>query len=301
MYVLNREARGYHRILSLMQMIGLHDRLTLRLLPTRYGVRIASQNPDLPLGEDNLIARAARAFMSCYGIRTGLQVELDKKIPIGAGLGGGSSDAAATLRGLCRLYCLNRPRMELMELGRMLGSDVPFFFGGPTAWVAGTGNEIYPVQWGNSFWAVLVNPGFEVSTAWAYSEADRVRSETLVGRKRSLKKMGLTLGRNRLKIVSRTRTAFPLTRRSFSLHNDLEAITIRRYPVIETIKEDLCSSGAKGVMMSGSGPTVFGLFPDRSSALSAAGALRKAGRGGRSNGQRGWKIWAVRLLERPPV
>jgi len=300
LYVLERQPNGYHRILSLMQMVNLHDRLKLTRRPKREGIRIVTRNRALPLGEDNLITRAARAFMKRYGIETGLRVELDKKIPIGAGLGGGSSDAAATLQGLTRLFGKSPSRMELSALSRSLGSDIPFFFGGPAAWVSGIGNEVAPVRGGKNFWAVLVNPGFEVSTAWAYSELDRLRSGTPLSRKAGIEKIKLTLKGNRNKIPSRKSKAFPLTNRSLSLHNDLEVITIRRYPVIEVIKDRLRSLGARGVLMSGSGPTVFGLFSEGSSAYSAAGVLRRESAAGGMDRNGPWIIRAARLLDRPP-
>jgi 4-diphosphocytidyl-2-C-methyl-D-erythritol kinase len=300
LYVLERQSTGYHRIISLMQMVNLHDRLILTRRPVRDGIRIVTRNRNLPLGEDNLIVRAARAFMKQYGVETGLRIELDKKIPIGAGLGGGSSDAAATLQGLSRLCRVALSRPELAALGQTLGSDLPFFFGGPTAWVSGIGNEIDPIRAGGKRWAVLVNPGFEVSTAWVYSELDRHRSGTPVSRKTTFKKLKLTLEGDRHKISSRTSKAFPLMKRSFSLHNDLEVITIRRYPVIETIKGRLRSLGAQGVLMSGSGPTVFGLFTDGSSAYSAATVLRREGKTGGMNRNGAWIIRVARLLDRSP-
>lgn len=307
LYVLERQSTGYHRILSLMQMVNLHDRLILTRRPARDRIRIVTRARALPLGEDNLITRAARAFMKRYGVKTGLRIELAKKIPIGAGLGGGSSDAAAVLFGLCRLYRMTPPRTELAALGQALGSDLPFFFGGPTAWVSGIGDEIDPARLGKNLWAVLVNPGFEVSTAWVYSELDRFRSGAparlpagTTPRKTFLKKIRLTLDRNRHKISSRKSKTFPLMKRSFSLHNDLEVITIRRYPVIEIIKERLRSLGAKGVLMSGSGPTVFGLFPDGLSARSAAAVMRREGRAGRPGRNGSWTIRVARLLNRSP-
>jgi 4-diphosphocytidyl-2-C-methyl-D-erythritol kinase len=300
LYVQERQSSGYHRILSLMQMVNLYDRLVLTRRPLRDGIRIVTGNRVIPLGEDNLIVRAARAFMKWHGVETGLRIGLDKNIPVGAGLAGGSSDAAATLLGLCRMHDLTRSRTELAVLGRSLGSDVPFFFEGPTAWVSGIGDEIQPTRLEKNLWAVLVNPGFEVSTAWVYRELDRIRSEASVRSKSLTKKIRLTLGRNRIKIPSRKSKAFPLTERSFSLHNDLEVITIRRYPVIETIKERLLSLGSKGVLMSGSGPTVFGLFPDGSSARSAASVLRREGGEGRWHGSRDWTVHVTHFLPRSP-
>ena len=300
LYVLERHPTRYHEIVSLMQMVDLHDRLSFMLQPIRYGIRIVTRTQTLPLGEDNLIIRAARAFMKRYRVETGLRIELNKKIPIGAGLGGGSSDAAATLHGLCRLHRMTPPDTELAALGRNLGSDIPFFFGGPTAWVSGIGDRIDPTSLGENLWTVLANPGMEVSTAWVYSELDRVRAGGLTRPGTFLKKIGLTSDRNRLKISSRASKAFPLTKRSFPLHNDLEVITIRRYPVIETMKERLCSLGAKGALMSGSGPTVFGLFPDRSSARAAAVILRQDAVKGWAHRRGGWTIWVTRLLNQSP-
>jgi 4-diphosphocytidyl-2-C-methyl-D-erythritol kinase len=300
LYVFNRRSTGFHDILSLMQMVDLCDRLTLTLEPIRYGIRIVTRTQTLPLGEDNLITRAARAFMKHYGVETGLRIQLDKKIPIGAGLGGGSSNAAATLQGLCGLHGMTPPQKELSTLGRNLGSDIPFFFGGPTAWVSGIGEEIRPTSLGENLWAVLANPGIEVSTEWVYSELDRVRAGGLTRQGTFLKKIGLTSDRNRNKISSRASKAFPLTKRSFPLHNDLEVITIRRYPVIETMKERLCSMGAKGALMSGSGTTVFGLFTDRSSAQATAAILRQDAVKGWAHRHGGWTIWVTRLLNRSP-
>jgi 4-diphosphocytidyl-2-C-methyl-D-erythritol kinase len=166
--------------------------------------------------------------------------------------------------------------------------------------VSGIGHEVAPIRAGRKRWAVLVNPGFEVSTAWVYSELDRHRSGTPVSRNSTFNKLKLTLEGNRHKISSRTSKAFLLTERSFSLHNDLEVITIGRYPVIEIIKERLRSLGAKGVLMSGSGPTVFGLFPDGSSAYSAAAVWRREQTAGGMNRNGPWLIRVARLLDRPP-
>jgi len=298
LYVLDRQSSGYHRILSLMQMVNLHDRLILTRRPKRDGIRVVTACRALPRGRKNLIVQAARAFFNRYGIHAGLQIELDKKIPIGAGLGGGSSDAAATLLGLCRLFGLAPVRAELTALGGALGSDVPFFLNGATAWVAGIGDEIYPTRLNRCLWAVLVHPGIEVSTAFTYSELDRVRPKAPPRPVPILKKIRLTLGRKQHRISSRKSQAFQRTKRSPSLHNDLELITIGRYPVIETIKKRLSALGAEGVLMSGSGSTVFGLFSNESSARSAASFFRRLR--GPTSPNRGWRVNVARLLNRPP-
>lgn len=300
LYVLDRQSTGYHSIVSLMQTVDLCDRLALTLRPIRHGIRLLTRSQILPLGRDNLITRAARAFMKRYRLESGLRIELVKNIPIGAGLGGGSSDAAATLHGLFRLHRMAPRHSEIVALGRGLGSDVPFFFAGPTAWVSGTGDRIDPISLGEHPWAVLANPGFEVSTAWVYSELDRYRADASPRPRTFLQKLGLTLDGNRHKITTRASKAFPLTKRSFPLHNDLEVITIGRYPVIETMKERLCSLGAKEALMAGSGPTVFGLFPDRSSAHTAARILRNDSAIGWGPRQGGWRFWVTRLMSRRP-
>jgi 4-diphosphocytidyl-2-C-methyl-D-erythritol kinase len=298
LYVLDRQVSGYHRILSLMQMVNLQDRLKLTRRPKGDGIRVVTTCRDLPWGRKNLIVQAARAFQKRYGIHAGLRIDLDKKIPIGAGLGGGSSDAAATLYGLCRLFRVPPARTELAALGLTLGSDIPFFFSGATAWVTGIGDEIHPTRLERRLWAVLVHPGFKVSTAWAYSELDRIRPKAPSRLVRYPKKIRLTLGRKRHKISSRKTQAFQRTKRSLSLHNDLELITIGRYPVIEMIKERLSALGAEGVLMSGSGSTVFGLFSKEASARSAASVLRRMR--GRSSRNRCWTVNVARLLKRPP-
>jgi 4-diphosphocytidyl-2-C-methyl-D-erythritol kinase len=298
LYVLDRQASGYHRILSVMQMVNLHDRLILTRRPKGDGIRVVTTRRDLPRGRKNLIVQAARAFQKRYGIHAGLQIDLEKKIPIGAGLGGGSSDAAATLYGLCRLFRISPARAELAALGMKLGSDIPFFLNGATAWVTGIGDEIHSTRLERRLWAVLVYPGIEVSTAWTYSEWDRLRPMAPSRPVGYPKKIRLTLGRKRHKISSRKSQTFQRTKRSLSLHNDLELITIGRYPVIETIKERLSALGAEGVLMSGSGSTVFGLFSKESSARSAASILRRMRE--RSSPNRSWTVNVARLLKRPP-
>lgn len=298
LYILGPAPGGYHRILSFIQMVDLQDRLTLSRQPKHSGIRLVVRGRPVPRGMDNLVVQAARSFINRYGIEDGLRIELEKRIPLGAGLGGGSSDAAAVLRGLGHLFSRKPPLAQLMKLGGRLGSDVPFFFRGPAAWVTGRGEAVFPTKSVRSGWIVLINPGFAVSTAWAYKEFDRLQRDRTQDRMTFLTKMGLTSEPDRLKIHFRAPKALPLTKRSFSLHNDLEAITIRRYPVIATIKEQLYSLGASKALMSGSGPTVFGLFPDRPAAEQAAAGLRH--RSGRLKGRQDWAIWVVRLLGRLP-
>ena len=299
LYVLDRRPDGYHRILSLMQMVDLRDGLTLVRRPASEGIRLSALGRSIPAGGENLAVRAARAWMDRYGIESGLRIRLVKKIPVGAGLGGGSGNAAAVLAGLCRMFGLKPSREELAALAQSIGSDVPFFLNGPTAWVSGTGEAVAPAALTEAGWVVLVNPGFEVSTARIYAEYDRAPPPRDPERGAFLEKIGLTLDPEHLRISDRRVKAFPLLKRSFSLQNDLEVITIRRHPVIAAIKERLLFLGAGEALMSGSGPTVFGLFADSVSARRAAVRFR---RGGMKPGgvDRTWTIRVARLLRRPP-
>ncbi len=295
--VVGRRPDGYHDIESVMQMVGLYDDVSVR--PRRRGFEIRVQGADLPSGSGNLVYDAAVAFAKQAGVTAGASIRLIKHIPIGAGLGGGSSDAAATLIALNRLWELRWPRSRLAEVGAVLGSDVPFFFQGPTAWVTGRGERVRRIARPRlageprpSAWAVLVNPGFPVSTRWAFealpsrgapgarsspAAPDRVGSSAIIG---------LT-NHDSVDTIPRLPGAPALV--SCPVENSLELVTVLKYPVIDEMKKRLRDDGASVVLMSGSGPTVFGLFPSRVHAVRAHAGLPHA-----------WKGWVVKLLRRMP-
>lgn len=278
--VLGPREDGYHEILSLMQMVGLYDFLTLR--EERSGIQLMIENAPLPADRSNLVFRAAEALQkdAFQGkVRAkGVSLRLTKNIPIAAGLGGGSSDAAATLIGLNRLWGLRWSRERLAELGATLGSDVPFFLYGPTAWASGRGEQIEPASPGNPGWVVLVNPGISVSTAWVYQEFSR--------------KLGLTKTDRQItinKFIGHMPSIREIFQRSL---NDLEAVTLEAFPQLTQIKKELLSLGGKGVLMSGSGPTLFAYFNEYASAKEAAAAFEK---------RDSVKVWVARLLRRSPI
>lgn len=269
--VLGRRPDGYHDIDSLMQMVGLYD--DVAVAPGRRGLDVFVEGADLPGGPGNLVYDAATALAKAAGVSTGASIRLTKRIPIGAGLGGGSSDAAAALMALSRLWGLRWTRTRLAELGAGLGSDVPFFFFGPTARVTGRGELVArttrPRLVGEprpSEWAVLVNPGFSVSTRWAFER--------------------LTTGGS---IVTIPRLLEAPVSAPCPVENSLESVTASSYPVIEEIKRWLRDAGAGVALMSGSGPTVFGLFSSRAEAVRARVGLPQA-----------WMGWVVKLLRRAP-
>ncbi|HZR45770.1 MAG TPA: 4-(cytidine 5'-diphospho)-2-C-methyl-D-erythritol kinase [Candidatus Manganitrophaceae bacterium] len=280
--ILSRREDGYHNLFSLMQMVGLYDLLTFRR--KRAGIELKVENGSLPSDRSNLIFRAAelaqKEAQRCdgRGASRGVSITLVKKIPIAAGLGGGSSDAAATLIGLNRLWSLQWSRKKLAEMGGRLGSDLPFFFSGPTAWVSGTGEKVEKTAPFLEGWALLVNPGIPVSTRWVYEEY--------------AKKIGLTKRApdiNMVELIARRATLKEILRQPY---NDLEKVTLAAFPHLIQIKRELHDLGGEGVLMSGSGPTLFALFRTRDSAKKAAFSIQKTGL---------TQIWVVRILKRSPL
>jgi 4-diphosphocytidyl-2-C-methyl-D-erythritol kinase len=277
--VLGRRADGYHEILSLMQMVGLYDLLTLR--EEWSDIRLTIENVSLPTDRSNLVFRAAEALQRVAfegeAKPKGVSIRLTKHIPIAAGLGGGSSDAAATLVGLNRLWGLRWSRERLAQLGATLGSDVPFFLYGPTAWASGRGERIERTPPSDAGWMVLVNPGIAVSTAWVYQAFSRKLGLTKTDREITMNKF----------IVYR-----PSIRKIFYRpHNDLEEVTLEAFPQLTQIKKELSNLGGKGVLMSGSGPTLFACFDEYASAKQAAAAFEK---------KDSMKVWVARILRRSP-
>lgn len=258
--VLGRRPDGYHDLESVMQKLALADELSMRRQDG--GISLECSDPALPTGEDNLVWRAARLFLDYTGRPGGVRIRLEKRIPVAAGLGGGSSDAAAVLVGLNRLFVAGLSEEQLAGLGLKLGADVPFFVSPAAAALArGIGERLTPVAGLISGHLLLVNPGFAVSTRWVYEN------------------LALTSGGNPYILAPESG---PLTNgnsdpAALDFHvaasscfvNDLETVTVGRHPVIGEIKQALLDFGARIALMSGSGPTVFGYFPCGSEALAA--------------------------------
>ncbi len=266
--VLGRRPDGYHNVHMLMQMVGLYDEIIVSLCEA--GISVRCDSPAVPSGEGNIAWKAAAAILKRSGGKAGLTVHIKKSIPAAAGLGGGSSNAAAVLTAANVLLRTGLDRTQLAEIGAEIGMDVPFFFYGPTAEAKGRGELLAGTGPLPAFWVLLVNPGFETSTAWVYSQVN----------------LRLTKNVNCNKIAR-------LTVRNIaeSLHNDLESVTAARYPVIGKIEEALKVHGALGARMSGSGPTVFGIYETEVICRAAAASL--AGNG--------WKLYPVESLTASPL
>ncbi|MBE0576287.1 MAG: 4-(cytidine 5'-diphospho)-2-C-methyl-D-erythritol kinase [Desulfuromonadales bacterium] len=251
LHVLGRRDDGYHDLATLMQRIDLQDRLEVAV-SSGSGITVYCPHVALPSGVDNIAARAAKMLLEHLGEECSVAINIDKRTPSAAGLGGGSSDAAAVLQALNDLLGTELPRSEMMALGVRLGADVPFFLYGQTAWATGIGECLQSWPGLPQVTLVLVNPGIVVSTAWVFQN------------------LGLTRTRPTARIPRFPETASDLVH---LLHNDLEVVTCQHHPVITTIKERLIASGADGALMSGSGATVFGVFDDSSRAEHAAHIL----------------------------
>ena len=276
--VTGRRPDGYHDLLTFMQKLELADTLEITLDDQGEGVGMTSTAKDLPLDKGNLVVRAAHAFLSEAGVSVAVDIHLDKQIPIAAGLGGGSSDAAAVLTALNQMTGNPLSPERLQATALSLGADVPFLVSDfAAAWATGVGDQLQETSPLTNCWIVLVNPGFAVSTKWVFesygvmlSERTEKRNGLEAAPQSQTDNLALTtvgnpyiLGREKERTIKIEQC---LSGAETSLYNDLEAITVTQYPGLDEIKNRLLVDGASGALMSGSGPTVFGLFDNEQQA-----------------------------------
>jgi len=269
--VLRRRADGYHEIATVMQAVDLSDRLTLEDAPT---IEVRTSAPGVPTDERNLAYRAAAALQAAAKVERGVRITLDKRIPVAAGLGGGSTDAAAVLAGLNRLWHLQWPLERLEELAIGLGMDVPFFLRGGAALGTGRGERLTAIPSAVPA-LVLVNPRFPVSTAETYGRVTPAMY-TDGGRTRTMAGALARRGPGRV---------------AASLYNGLELAARPGYPQIGQMEAALTAAGALGAMMSGSGPTVFGVARSWEQARQIRNRIARGA----------WECWAVRTLRGPAI
>lgn len=277
-----------------MHMVGLYDRISLT--PARSGIVLRCPgHPDLPRGRKNLAYRAAELLRRDSGLARGVRIVLEKNIPVGAGMGGGSSDAAAVLKGINRLFRLGYSPSDLAVLGARLGSDVPFFLGTACAVASGRGENLIPSPALPKAWVVLANPRLAVSTGWVYNRYSQNRggSGTDGPRRfvRKAKKMltSLSDGNNIIGFHSFGSNACPLP--AWFFRNDLQRITQAEYPVVAEMVREMRALGAHTALMTGSGPTVFGMFADRGEAIRAHRSIIS---------RRSWAAWVTETLKNVP-
>ena len=255
--VTGKRPDGYHDLFSLMCCVSLFDIVFLQF--DTHKILVESSHPNLPLDETNLAHKAAALFFKTLGVEDGVKIIIEKNIPVAAGLGGGSSNAASVLRGLNLHYDYPFSRDQLCALGLRLGADVPFLLHQKPAFAAGIGEKLEAYTSPLPYHVIIVYPGFRVSTAVVFQN------------------LNLRLTKCK-KIITRPflkKTGFDV---SLHLCNDLEAVTISKHPEVKSVKRQLIQQGALGALMSGSGPTVFGLFSDPAKACRAMQVLDRNSR-----------------------
>ena len=258
--VLRRRADGYHEVRMIMQTIDLCDDLCIERT-AQPGIRLRTDSTELPVDGNNLICKAADLLFREKGIREGVQITLTKRIPVAAGMAGGSADAAAAMRGLNELFEMGYSISELQRLGVKLGADIPYCLTGGTMLSEGIGEILTPLPAPPECFLVVAKPDINVSTAFVYGN---LHAETL------------TYHPDIDGIITALRE-HDLRGITDRLGNVLETVTVREYPVIEELKELMRREGAENALMSGSGPTVFGIYRRRETAQEAAGAVAGSG------------------------
>lgn len=264
--VVGRRADGYHLLDTIMAPVSLYDEIEIRKVRVRVknkkpappSIKVICKHPLVPNDEKNLVHRAARLLLAKAKSDQPIEIRLRKRIPVGAGLGGGSTDAAATLVGLNRLLKLGFSKKKLERLGLKLGADVPFFIRGRPARARGIGERLHPFGPLRRLWAVIIYPGFPVSTAWVYGNLPAKLTKPSVNTSIA----SLLTGSGSLANL---------------LVNDLERVSLSRYPKIGLLKQALLREGAAGSLMSGSGSSVFGVFKSKRKAEHAFRRLRQEG------------------------
>ncbi|MBI4212363.1 MAG: 4-(cytidine 5'-diphospho)-2-C-methyl-D-erythritol kinase [Deltaproteobacteria bacterium] len=270
--VIGKRSDGYHLLRMVMVKLKLGDELTFESLPQGIEFTTIGELDAGMSGDQNLVVRAAKALQMKTGVKQGARITLTKQTPVAAGLGGGSSDAATALMGLNTLWGCHLASTELAKIGETLGADVPFFCFPGSALVEGIGEQVIPLASMPLLNLVLINPGFAVSTKWVFGELQKWFSQ--------------------LTVENANDSNSPLFQTvedvCQTLHNDLEMVTIPAYPEIVRIKSFLKEQGAAGTLMSGSGPTVFGIFADEASRDRAAYQARQQ--------SSTWRVFATETL-----
>ncbi|MBN1054140.1 MULTISPECIES: 4-(cytidine 5'-diphospho)-2-C-methyl-D-erythritol kinase [Clostridium] len=242
--VIGKREDGYHLLKMIMQNIDLYDIVQVEKIPN--GIKLKCNKPYVPTDERNLAYKAAKLFKETYDIKSGIYINIEKNIPVSAGLAGGSTDAAAVLKIMNKMFNINVPQSELMDLGLKLGADVPYCICGGTALCEGIGEKVTKLKPFRDKILVVVKPPFGVSTKEVYKAFDL--SKVIFHPKTN--ELISNIEKNNIDFIAN------------NMKNLLENVTLGRYKIISTIKEEINTCGALGSMMSGSGPTVFGFFDD---------------------------------------
>jgi 4-diphosphocytidyl-2-C-methyl-D-erythritol kinase len=260
LHMLGKREDGFHELETLFQMVNWCDEIKIECLAD--GLELTCNQPDIPTDEGNLVIKAARLLQTRFPDRCkGARIHLKKNIPHGAGLGGGSGNAAGVLLGLNFLWDLELKREELILMASELGSDVPFFLLSPCAIGRGRGEILEPVDSSLKFYILMVYPGFPVSTAWVYGNLN----------------LKLTKQENNISILKNFLLRSEYAQLGAAWCNDLEPVVFQEHPGLSEIKKEMLAFGAKGALLSGSGSTVFGIFDNPEIAKNAYSQLDRGG------------------------
>ncbi len=266
LHVEGKRPDGYHDLVSIMCCVGIYDTISIDFKAAQTSITCSV--PNVPEDETNFALAAAIAFFKAYNKSQPLKIIIDKHIPVAAGLGGGSSNAAAVMCGLNQYYGFPLSYKRLISMGASLGADIPFFIYGKPAVARGIGEKLEPFEKLHPYKVLLVNPGFEVSTAQIFKKLN----------------LGLTTCEKKLTCCYSKRESFDIIN---ILCNDLETVTLKMFPEIAAIKKELLRLGATGALMTGSGPTVFGIFSDSYKAKKAKCTIEK---------NKKWKLFLTQMI-----
>ncbi len=249
--ILAKRQDGYHDIETIMQSINLTDRLFIK--EEKEGIKIKCTHPQVPIDNQSLAYKSAEKILSRYRITKGVKIEIEKNIPLASGMAGGSANSASILLGINKLFDLNLSNKDLREIAEELGMDVPFCIQNGTALAYHKGEKVIPLSPINPpLWIIVINPGFKISSEWAYNniDLDQIKKE-----KNNTKDMIKALKNGEHEEIAK------------NLFNSFDGLMIKKYPEIEKIKDRLIKEGVLGALMSGSGPTVFGIARNKEHAL----------------------------------
>lgn len=258
--VVRKRADGYHDLEMIMQTVGIYDEVIIKRTRSRGEIIVETDASVLPNDEGNLAYRAAKLLMEEFGIDEGVSIRINKVIPIAGGMAGGSSDCAATLRGINEMFALGLDEQGLRDRGVTLGADVPYCIMGGTALARGIGDELTRLPSPPACHVIIAKPGIYVSTAYVYGH---IRPDEIKIRP-DIQGIIQAIKEGNLKKMASL------------LYNVMEEVTVKEYPVIKEIEQILLEQGALNAIMSGSGPTVFALFDDKEKAVKAMESLQKA-------------------------
>jgi len=258
LYITSKRKDGYHDIYSIMQCVSLFDNIYFE---PSDNLEIIT-NANIPVKE-NLVYKAAIAVRRYTGVKNGVRITLKKSIPIGAGLGGGSSDAGYTIRGLNQLWSLNLSKRDFLKISKEIGSDVPFFMNGNIALVKGRGEKIKELKLNKEFLLLLIKPDINISTSWAYKRFD------IINKGKRLTKVNFDI-----KLFLRALEEEDFNFLDDLIYNDFIKVVFGEYPILSKLKEEMVKTGALLTGLSGSGPTLFGLYKNEDDALKALRCIK---------------------------